>query len=257
MIAYPATLTLSTRALTHLSDLLRGHRKSVGSRWRKLPVDRHALLVLAWLRSGDTYTRLAGGFGVGVATVYRYLREAVDLLAATAPALARVVEQARALVWVILDGTLIPTDRVADQRPYYSGKHRRHGVNTQVLAGPRGHLLWASPALPGRVHDLTAARSHGIVDALTAAEITTWADRGYQGAGGTVTTPFKRRPGRDLSANMTAVNRAHNAIRAKGERAIAVLKTWKIFTKVRCDPSYITQILQAVTVLQHVEDQRS
>ena len=111
--------------------------------------------------------------------------------------------------------------------------------------------------LPGSTHDLTAARTHGIITALTDALVTTWADRGYQGAGGTVSTPFKRRAGRDLSANMIAVNSAHNAIRAKGEQAIAVLKTWKILMKIRCDPSYTTQILQAITVLQHVEDQRS
>jgi hypothetical protein len=257
LLSYPSTITLSTRALTHLADLIRARRNAVGSRWRKLPADRQALLVLAWLRNGDTYARLAGGFGIGVATAYRYLREAVDLLAATAPTLAQVLDRVRALVWVILDGTLIATDRVAEDRPYFSGKHRRHGVNAQVLAGPRGHLLWASPVLPGSIHDLKAARTHGIVDALTAAEITTWADRGYQGAGGTISTPFKRRPGHELSDNMRAVNAAHNAIRGKGERAIAVLKTWRILTKIRCDPSYTTSVLQAITVLQHVEDQRS
>ena len=119
MLTYPATITLSTRALTHLSDLLRAHRNSLRSRWRKLTVQRQALLVLAWLRNGATYTRRAGGFDIGVATVYRYLREATDLLAAKAPTLAEVVAKAAYLVWVILDGTLISADRVADDRPYF------------------------------------------------------------------------------------------------------------------------------------------
>jgi hypothetical protein len=35
----------------------------------------------------------------------------------------------RLLAYAILDGTLIPIDRVADQKPYYCGKHRRHSVN--------------------------------------------------------------------------------------------------------------------------------
>jgi hypothetical protein len=39
------------------------------------------LLVLAHLRCGNTYSRLAAGFGVGVATVHRYVAELVDLLA--------------------------------------------------------------------------------------------------------------------------------------------------------------------------------
>ena len=166
MLTYPASIPLSTATLTHLSDLLRSARRVNRTRWRRLDPGRQALLVLAHLRNGDTYARLAGGFGIGVATVYRYIREALDLLAATAPTLERVVYQAARLLWVILDGTLIPIDRVAVDRPYYSGKHKRHGVNVQVLADTRGRLLWASPALPGAVHDVKAARTHGIPAAL-------------------------------------------------------------------------------------------
>ena len=56
------------------------------------------------------------------------------------------MQRIRRLAYAILDGTLIPIDRVADQKPYYSGKHKRHGVNVQVIAdaagrssGPRRH----------------------------------------------------------------------------------------------------------------------
>ncbi|GID29935.1 hypothetical protein Abr02nite_49180 [Paractinoplanes brasiliensis] len=49
-------------------------------------------------------------------------------------------------------------------------------------------LVWASAALPGAVHDLTAARSHGIIDALTSADVTTFADKGCQSARGSVRT---------------------------------------------------------------------
>lgn len=92
-------------------------------------------LALAHLRNGDP-TRLACGFEIGVATAWRYVREAVDLLAATADDLDTAMTHIRALAYAILDATLIPIDRVADQKPYYSGKHRRHGVNVQVIADP-------------------------------------------------------------------------------------------------------------------------
>jgi hypothetical protein len=36
-------------------------------------------------------------------------------------------------------------------------------VNVQVITHPDGRLLWLSPALPGRAHDLTAARTHRII----------------------------------------------------------------------------------------------
>jgi hypothetical protein len=39
-------------------------------------------------------------------------------------------------------------------------------MNVQVLTDPFERLLRASSALPGSTHDLTAARRHGIVDAL-------------------------------------------------------------------------------------------
>jgi hypothetical protein len=55
-------------------------------------------------------------------------------------------------------------------------KHKKHGMNVQVLADASGRLLWASPALPGAVHDVRAAREHDIIAALTDAGITYWAD---------------------------------------------------------------------------------
>ncbi|CAL9278694.1 hypothetical protein SUDANB66_00039 [Streptomyces sp. SudanB66_2053] len=61
--------------------------------------------------------------------------------------------------FVLLDGTLAECDRVGDGRADYSAKHKRHGVNVQVVTGPAGEILWLSPALPGRTHDLTAART--------------------------------------------------------------------------------------------------
>lgn len=48
---------------------------------------------------------------------------------------------------------------------------------------PFGRLLWASSALPGSTHDLTAARVHGLIDALAEAGLECWADKAYQGAG--------------------------------------------------------------------------
>ncbi len=160
---------------------------------RRLGPGRQALLTLAHLRNGDTYTRLAAGLAVGVATAWRCVQEAIALLAAAADDVATAMQRIRRLAYAILDGTLIPIDRVADQRPYYSGKHKCHGVYVQVIADAAGRLVWASPALPGSVHDLTAARDHRISDALTIADVMTFADKGYQGAHGSVRTPFKRR----------------------------------------------------------------
>jgi hypothetical protein len=65
----------------------------------------------------------------------------------------------------------------------------------------------------------------------------TFADKAYQGARGSIRTPFKRHRYRTkLSRWQKKVNRAHARIRAIGERANATLKTWKILIKLRCCP---------------------
>ncbi|OLE30506.1 MAG: IS5 family transposase [Actinobacteria bacterium 13_1_20CM_3_71_11] len=254
MLSYPAAIPLSTRSLTRLAELIRHDRAQRRSRWSRLDCGRQALLVLAHLRNGDTYARLAAGFGIGTSTAWRYVRRTIDLLAALADDLNTAADRAAVLVYAILDGTLIPIDRVADQKPYYSGKHRRHGVNVQIIADASGRLVWASPALPGATHDIAAARAHGIVDALTNRDVLTFADKGYQGAGGVVVTPFKRHSRRPrLSRNEKAVNRSHAKLRGLGERAIATLKTWRILTKLRCCPRRATAIVQAILVLHTTE----
>lgn len=253
MLSYPAVISLSNRTLTQLSDLIRQRRNQLRSRWRRLEPGRQALLVLAHLGNGDTCARLAAGFAIATSTAGRYVREAIDLLAALADDVGAAGQRAAPLAYAILADTLIPIDRVADQKPYYSGKHRRHGVHVQVLADPAGRLIWASPALPGATHDLTA-RAHDLLDVLTSNHVTTFADKGYQGAGGAVRTPFKRhRSCPPLSRSQKATNQAHARIRGVGERAVATLKGWKILTKLRCCPRQATTIIAAILVLHQVE----
>ncbi len=50
---------------------------------------------------------------------------------------------------MILDGTLLPVDPIAADTPYYSGKHRRHGMNVQVLTDPSAVCCGPRPACPG------------------------------------------------------------------------------------------------------------
>ena len=83
---------------------------------------------------------------------------------------------------MILDGILIPVDRVAADRPFYSGKHKKHGMNLQVIASPDGGILWVSRALSGLVHDKKAEWIWGVLVELEAAGLVTLADKGYQGS---------------------------------------------------------------------------
>ncbi|WP_075018286.1 IS5/IS1182 family transposase [Actinacidiphila rubida] len=172
------------------------------------------------------------------------------LLAALAPTLDQAVRAASRKAYVLLDGTLLPIDRIATDRPFYSGKHKKHGMNVQVLSDPFGRLLWASPALPGAIHDVRAAREHGIINALDQAHIPCWADKGYLGARGTVRVPFRGR-WQMLSAGQQAVNRSQAKIRALVEQAMATLKNWRLLRRLRCSTTRITSLVQAVLTLHH------
>jgi hypothetical protein len=249
MLFYRAALPLSRQTLTYVAGVIRRHRARIGSCWRKLSSGRQALLVLAHLRKGETLAALAAGFGVGTATAWRYVRETVRLLAARAPKLGPALRAAKRAghAFVVIDGTLIAVDRVAKDRPFYSGKHRRHGMNLQVISAPDGTILWVSGALPGSVHDLTAARIWGIIRALAAARLITLGDKGYIGAGQHVLTPYR---GRGKPESQKAANRAHARLRGPGERANAQLKTWHILRKLRCCPWNAGQLAKAIHVLQ-------
>ncbi|MEV7657764.1 transposase family protein [Streptomyces anulatus] len=249
MLVHPSSIDLSTRTLRFLAGELTSKRRDIGTRWRRLPVARQALIALAHLRCGETYAQLAAGFGIGIATVYRYIREAIEVLAALAPTLTEAMKTNQTKAFVILDGTLLPIDRIAADTAYYSGKHKRHGMNIQVLTDPFGRLLWASPALPGSPHDLTAARQLGIIAALAAAGLRCWADKAYQGAGGHVRVLFR---GRRLKQWEHRHNTAHTKIRCLGEQAIATLKGWRLLRRLRCGTNRITNVVKAVVVLHHV-----
>ena len=124
MLFYRAALPLSRKTLTFVAGIIRHHRRAIGSPWRKLDPGQQALLILAYLKKGDTFAELAAGFEVGTTIAWRYVNKTVDLLAARAPKLRKVAPDAgkAGCASVVLDGTLILVGRVAADRPFYSGK---------------------------------------------------------------------------------------------------------------------------------------
>jgi DDE superfamily endonuclease len=66
-------------------------------------------------------------------------------------------------------------------------------MNLQVISSPDGTILWVSGALRGSTHDLTAARTWGIVRELAASGLIVLADKGYHGARGPAAHPYKGR----------------------------------------------------------------
>lgn len=103
--------------------------------------------------------------------------------------------------------------------------------------------------LPGRTHDLTAARppNHPHRERQGVPIV---ADLAYQGAGPWLTTGIKHKPLQELTPTDRTHNRALAAARAPVERGVARLKSWRIFRRSRCSPNRMTPIAKAVLTLE-------
>ena len=128
MPSYPAGITVSSRALITLTDALRQRRTQRGTRWRRLAVGQQALLVLAHLRKGETYTDLAIGFGIGTITVFRDICEALGVLTDLAPTPEQAINVARRKAFAILDGTLLRIEAYAKEQEHPEHRRRASGV---------------------------------------------------------------------------------------------------------------------------------
>lgn len=262
MFTYSAICDVPEETVLYVTALLRGHRREIGTRkGRRAGSERtQAKLVLRWFRDDAAIRILAAEAGLPVSTSYRYLHEAIDVIAAQAPDLHDVLERAKREGWshLTLDGTLIHIDRVGERGEnghhlWYSGKHKTQGANVQILADPSGFPVWSSDVEPGSVHDITAAREHclGALYKSAADGVPTLADKGYEGAGIGVHSPVK---GRGLDVANQSYNMLLTTLRALGERANAELKgRWRCLRRIRLCPSRIGDVVAAAIVLSTLQ----
>lgn len=95
---------------------------------------------------------------------------------------------------------------------------------------------------------LTAARTHGIVDALTAANIPRWADKAYRSAGSPIRVPC---PGQAVqllvrSAGGQPLPPVHPS---PGKCAVSIVKTWRLLRSLRRSTTHIIDLAGAVLAL--------
>jgi DDE superfamily endonuclease len=184
-LVYQCALPLSRQTLTFAADLLRARLKKIGSRWRKLPPGKIALIVLATLRHDHRLADMAGGNGISASTISRWTWEIIALLAARAPRLDRALAKIKneGGEAVLLDGTLIPTRRRSGtaNRRNYNGKHKKHGLLFLALTDQAGNLTWISCARRGAASEITAARHDNLAGHLRAAGLGALADLGFTG----------------------------------------------------------------------------
>jgi hypothetical protein len=267
LVTYVATLDVPRHVVEYLSRLLTAHRRRIGTPRgsRALGPFRQAVLVLRWFRERGCVHCLARDAGVSQATGYRYLHEGIDVLAAQAPDLHEVLDRCRrtGTTHVILDGTLIESDRLAGVHDngndwWFSQKHKAFGGNVQFLAAPDGTPLRVSDAEPGSTPDITATRIHALPALYKAAAggPPTLADKGYIGAGTGILVPVRRPKGQSeqaLHTDTRTTNSLIRGVRALGERAAAELKQRRrTLQHVTLSPGRIGDIARAALVLNGI-----
>lgn len=194
MSTYRATLDVPTHTVSQVTRWPSAHRKAHDrAPWQRAATPYvRAVMVLRWFKDATDVRLLARDAHISIATAYRYLHEAIDVIADHAPDLPEVLHAGIEQGWAFacLDGTLINSTRSSTKSEtghdlWYSGKHKQHGGNIQVLTGPTGYPEWVSDVEPGSTHDITAAGHHalGALYAAAANGLPTLTDKGYQGAG--------------------------------------------------------------------------
>jgi hypothetical protein len=268
VLSYRVILDVPLPLALFVSGLLADHRREIGTRdgTRALTCWKQAVFALAWFRDRPDIRRPGQGFGISQATAYRYKDEAVQVLAAKAPTLREALDKAaeQGLPYLILDGTLVSSDRCADKKTskkgretgkWYSGKAHQPAGNVQALAAPGGVPLWVSDVLPGSTHDLTAARELVLPEARPyLRELPFLAGSGYEGAGAGVLVPIKRPARGELDINTKTRNALLRSLRYQGERGFALMsQRWRALQHVMLSPTTIGDIAKSVLVLTQFE----
>ena len=212
--------------------------------------------MLGWMVAGTALTTLARDSRVSRATAYRYLHEALGVIADRAPDLPEVLQRLRRSKEpnAGLDGTLIRTDRVAPAQPGHGPPPvvlgQGEGVRGQRAGGDGSHRV-------PRVYGSGGARLHPRPDrgqtprAAGPVPVGLVGDagpggQGVPGAGIGILVPTKNPC---PTPDEEACNSLLSALRAPAKREGAMFKHFRALQRVSPGPATITTIMAAALVI--------
>ncbi|MFD9243224.1 transposase family protein [Streptomyces sp. NPDC059556] len=120
--------------------------------------------------------------------------------------------------------------------------HLRKNETLPALAAGFGISTATSWRCADEILDVLAAWAPGLYEALTGP-----GEGNHVIAGATLRTPYRHQCGQP--EHYQQFNRDHARLRAPGERAFALLKSWRPLRRARCSTRRISTIVQAVHTL--------
>lgn len=239
-------------ASTHTKQGQPRQRAAGGGAPATLDLPTRLLMTLLWLRVYPTYEVLGWLFGLEKSNAWENVQATLAVLESLAdfpferPAAERAklgtkeaVFDAFPQVKVIIDGKEQPFRRPQDwekQKPFYSGKKKRHTIKNQVWCTPEGRIGGVSATVPGSTHDLTMMRGDAVLDRLGEGE-GAMGDKAYTGVQGDrpgvpLVVPTRATRGHPLTEEQKAANRVISGYRVVIEHVMAQLNRFQSLKQV-------------------------
>ena len=248
---------LSKSQFEYILGLLETHGEAIKRGRKLLDIKLRLIILLEWLRHGETYDELAFSFGLSNSRIQTSITSIWDpleevLMRDVIPSKPLEYESKRKFTYHpgavgALDATLISIWKpgtTEEDHLYYSGKHHKHGVKVQVLVAPDGHPIHYGGIVPGSFHDFTLYQQSGLAADMTFSSNSRLglcvslrpqilADGGYQGIHLTypeAVIPIRKPRGGTLNQTERETNRIIGCDRCIVECFFSRMKrSWAIF----------------------------
>jgi hypothetical protein len=162
----------------------------------------------------------------------------------------------RAIGWNCVPGHAVDADPQGGQDPLAVPESSRTKADDRLPLDPLGGVEGGDGIVECR--DVADVRPESSIPHPPHDHLRVLGDLGYEGEAEVITVAFKKPGNGELSDVQKVFNKAHNGVRAIGERGNSLLKTtFRALRNVSLCPWKIGNIVAAALVLLHVEHDRT
>jgi hypothetical protein len=195
-----------------------------------LSLEDMILMLLLYYRSYITQMFVGYLFGLDDSRVCRIIQKLEPLLAKVMAIPKEKYLSQEEIEETLVDATEQPIERPKKgQKPYYSGKKKRHTLKTEIRTTLKGRITHVSKSRPGAIHDFNLHKQEPPLHPKSRA----FADSGYQGLDKLheeTELPYKETKTKPLDREEKEYNRALSRVRITIENIFGDIKTFKILS---------------------------
>lgn len=196
----------------------------------KLELADMLLMILLYYRSYISQVFVGYLFDIDDSRVCRILQKLEPILAQVVAIPDRPKLSQKDVEELIVDATEQPIERPkTNQKPYYSGKKKRHTLKTEIRVNLKGRIIQVSKTHPGSVHDFSIFKQ----ETPPPPHSRTYTDSGYQGIDQlhpNAEFPYKGTKKKPLGTAEKEYNQALSRLRVIAENILGDIKIFRILS---------------------------